>query len=231
MKKIIIGIVLIVGIIAIVLFLPGKEIQQMKYKYTADIKGIGCLRLGESFSQVSAALDSSYLKWQEVLDQEYIRRTEMLKYAEPNSIEIPELYNADYRKYLATVVISKELIAENVTLYFWKDTLQRIWFSNNNHSTYDIGKALIWKYGEGEGYQSKTANRNEELHLWGNDLVVAKYESNITYKIDSDGFPKGVEKWFQEVDIRINNTGLDQRIVHYLRIADSLWTADTYRDL
>ena len=231
MKKIIIGIILIVSIIAIVLLQPEKEIQQIKYKYTADIKGIGCLQLGESFSQVSAALDSSYLKRQKELVQKYIRRTEMLKYAEPNSIEIPERYNTDYRKYLATVIISEELIAENVILYFWRDTLQRIWFSNNNHSTRDIGKALIWKYGEGEGYQSKTANRNEELHLWGNDLCIAKYESNITYKIDNEGFLKGVERWFQEVDIRINNTELDQRIVNYLRIADSLWTADTYSDL
>ena len=202
-----------------------------EYKLTPELLGLGCIRLGSSFQEVSQSIDSSYMVNKTLLDSKYIRKSEMLENSKLMYSKIPQKYTSEYRCYQATLVISDDLIIENAQLYFWRDTLHRIWISNSNACAGDVGNALVWKYGTGEGYYSKTNNRESQQHLWGNDFCIANYKSDVSYIIGDNGLAKGVGKWFREVDIRLNNPSIEQRIANYLNRADSLWKADTYNGI
>lgn len=144
---------------------------------------------------------------------------------------IPENYTSDYCCYQATIVISEDLIVEKAMLFFWKDTLARIWINNSNVHAREVGNALIWKYGAGEGYCNKTSNKEDLQFLWGNDYCIAKYIGSTTYVIGENGLAKGISNSFQEVDVRLNDQAMQQRITNYLHKADSLWNVNRYNGI
>ena len=241
MKRVIIAILIIFGVVVAFMALHFREPvspsepEALEYKITESLKGIGCIRLGESAKEVAAALDSCYMEYKPYLkshanriDYVSIQRNAMLKYVGPWSTDTPDTYNKDYRRYYATVIISEQLATDNVELYFWRDTLQKIRIGNNNTKAKDIAEAMIWKYGKGEGYYRKTSNEEDHLHKWGNDRCVATYHGKIEYTLNREGLANGVRSWYHSIEIMLNDTHMQRRINKYLHEADSLWTADSY---
>ena len=218
--------------------MSSAEPKAPEYKITESLKGIGCIRLGESAKEVAAALDSCYMEYKPYLtshnnsiDYVSIKRKAMLEYVGPWSTDTPDTYNKDYRRYYATVIISEQLAADKVELYFWRDTLQKIRIGNNNTRAKDIAEAMIWKYGKGEGYYKKTSNEEDQLHKWGNDRCVATYHGKTEYTLNREGLANGIRSWYHSIEITLNDTDMQRRINKYLHEADSLWTADTYNGI
>lgn len=203
----------------------------IQYKLVPELDGLGCIRIGASFDEVSDSIDSSYTANREILSRKHIRRSEMFRKDKLPYVRTPEKYTSDYSCYEATVFVSEDLVIEKADLFFWKDTLHRIWISNSNHCAKDVGEALIWKYGSGEGYYRKSSASENQMHLWGNEFCVAKYQGDITYVLGGNGMAKGVDKWFHEVDIRLNRHGIEDRISDYLHKADSIWKNEAFDDL
>lgn len=207
------------------------------YAYAEELDGIGCLRLGDSYKDVKAALDSNYLNYRDVIRKNHgsinfvdINRNKMIYYKGPSPIETPDKYNTDYKKYEATLIISEELAVKEVELYFWHDTLHKISFLNRI-GTDEVAEALIYKYGEGAGPKKKTGSRTEEVHIWGNDLCVATYVGNITYSLNSQGLASGVQSWFHRIDITLSEERMNNEITRYLEHADSLYQASKYNGI
>lgn len=241
MKKFIIILLVIFGVFAVFTALYFRSTIEAtkhnvpKYAVVESLKGIGCIRLGETKTQVAAALDSCYLEYRPYLKQHYnridyvtIKRNDMLKYVGPWSTDTPDTHNKDYRRYHATLIVSDQLAIDRVELYFWRDTLQKIRIGNNNTKAKDIAEAMIWKYGKGEGYYRKTSNEEDQLHKWGNDRCVATYHGKIEYTLNREGLANGVRSWYHSIEIMLNDTLMQRRINKYLHEADSLWTADSY---
>ena len=241
MKKFIIALLVIFGVFAAFAVLYYRSITESpkydapKYAIAESLKGIGCIRLGETRKEVAAALDSCYLAYQPYLKKHYnsidfvtVERNKMLEYVGPWSTDTPDTYNKDYRRYYATVIISEQLATDKVELYFWRDTLQKIRIGNNNTKSKDIAEAMIWKYGKGEGYYKKTSNEEDQLHKWGNDRCVATYHGKTEYTLNREGLANGIRSWYHSIEITLNDTDMQRRINKYLHEADSLWTADTY---
>lgn len=241
MKKFIIALLVIFGVFAAFAVLYYRSITESpkydapKYAIAESLKGIGCIRLGETRKEVAAALDSCYLAYRPYLKKHYnsidfvtVERNKMLEYVDPWSTDTPDTYNKDYRRYYATVIISEQLATDKVELYFWRDTLQKIKIGNNNTRAKDIAEAMIWKYGKGEGYYRKTSNEEDQLHKWGNDRCVATYHGKIEYTLNREGLANGVRSWYHSIEITLNDTHMQRRINKYLHEADSLWTADSY---
>lgn len=205
-----------------------------KYAVVESLKGIGCIRLGETKTQVAAALDSCYLEYRPYLKQHYnridyvtIKRNDMLKYVGPWSTDTPDTHNKDYRRYHATLIVSDQLAIDRVELYFWRDTLQKIRIGND-WKVKEIAEAMIWKYGKGEGHYKKTATEEDQLHKWGNDKCVAAYQGNIKYLPNSQGLVSDILSWYHVIEILLNDINMQARINEYLHEADSLWKATSY---
>ncbi|MBQ2371584.1 MAG: hypothetical protein II289_00245 [Bacteroidales bacterium] len=226
-------IVAIISVTIYYMFRPAKETASsgIAYKEIPALKGIAYITLGKTFQDIKNAIDSSYAANKQLLKENYIDKSEMFTYEKPTYGDIPDKYNKDYLEYEAVIVISDELISEKAHLFFWKDTLQRIWFSNSDPASRKIGEAMVWKYGEGEGFRHKTNSEERQLHLWGNDYCIARYQGSTTYSIGSSGLANGIDRWFHEVEIKLNDTGMERRISAYLQEADSLWKADAYGDI
>lgn len=204
------------------------------YAIVANLNGLGCIRLGETHDQVAAALDSCYIAYRklrssyDMIDHARVKRDNMLKYVGPQYGDTPDKYNKDYRRYHATLIISEELAANQVELYFWRDTLQKIVLNNGITNTRDFAEAMIWKYGSGKGYHNKKAGIESQLHKWGSDRCVATYQGKTEYILNSEGLANGVRSWYHFIEIKLNDTDMQRRIDAYLHEADSLWAADTY---
>lgn len=242
MKKSIAFIIAIISIVVIAYFLINASVnipanQTPSYTFAEGLNGLGCIKLGSSVDKVKQSLDSNYLNYRDVIrrnrgsiDYVKISRNTMLQYKGPSSIDTPDKYNTDYRRYHATIILSEELAVENVELYFWRDTLHRI--SLLNHlGTDDIGEAMIYRYGEGAGHKLKTASRTEQEHNWGNDLCTATYIGNITYRLNSQGIASGIDRWFHRIDITLRNERMNYDIKQYLERADSLYRNDKYKNI
>lgn len=243
MKKSIAFIIAIISIGVIAYFLINASVnitsinQGLTYTLVEELNGLGCIKLGESINNVRQSLDSNYLNYQDVIRKNRgrikhvtISRNRMLQYKGPSTIDIPDKYNTDYCRYHATIIISEELAVENVELYFWRDTLHRISLLNRI-GTNEIGEAMIYKYGEGEGPKLKTASRSEESHNWGNDFCIASYISNITYQLNSQGLASGIESWFHRIDITLRDHSMNKEITRYLEQSDSLYRNDKYKNI
>lgn len=212
-------------------------IGETDYAVVPDLAGIGCLRIGETRQKISESLDSCYLAYRPFLrshgsciDYVTVSRNKMLQRAEI-PFDIPDKYNKNYHRYSATLIISEELAVADVELYFWKDTLHAIKLGNAIAGTRDVAEAMIWKYGKGKGYYKKTSTTENQLHKWGNDKCIARYKSDVTYTLGSNGLVNGVKSWFHEIHIVKNDIRMQQRIDKYMHEADSLWHAGAYRDL
>ena len=210
-----------------------KELHEkaVDYKQVDNLVGIGCIRIGESVAQVTAAIDSMYSQHKSMLNHEYIKKQDMINYVGPKTFDIPDKYNEYYRRYHATVVISETLIAEEVELFFWRDTLHMIKLSNSNPQTREVAQGMIWKYGNGEGYCEKSATKAKELHKWGNETCVATYKGETTYILNNDGLACGIDRWYHNIEIKLNDLNVDKRIDNYLHEADSLWHEGSYANL
>ena len=240
MKKFIIALLVIFGVFAAFAVLYYRSITESpkydapEYAIAESLKGIGCIRLGETRKEVAAALDSCYLAYRPYLKKHYnnidfvtVERNKMLKYVGPWSTDTPDTYNKEYRRYHATLIISEQLALDNINLYFWRDTLQKIRIGNDLRAK-DIAEAMIWKYGKGQGHYKKTATEEDQLHKWGNDKCVAVYQGNIKYTLNGQGLANGVSSWYQVIEMALNDYKMQQRIDEYLHQADSLWNASTY---
>lgn len=226
-------IVAIISVTIYYMFRPAKETASsgIAYKEIPALKGIAYITLGKTFQDIKNAIDSSYAANKQLLKENYIDKSEMLTYEKPTYGDIPDKYNKNYLEYEAVIVISDELISEKAHLFFWKDTLQRIWFSNSDPVSRKIGEAMVWKYGEGEGFYNKTTNDESQLHLWGNNYCIARYKGSTTYTIGSNGLANGIDRWFHEVEIKLNDSEMEKRISAYLHEADSLWKESSYGNI
>lgn len=232
----------IIGIIVIAFFLIKVSVnipanQTLSYTFAEGLNGLGCIKLGSSVDKVKQSLDSNYLNYRDVIsrnrgsiDGVKISRNTMLQYKGPSSIDTPDKYNTDYRRYHATIILSEDLAVGNVELYFWRDTLHRISLLNHP-GTDDIGEAMIYRYGEGVGHKLKTASRTEQEHNWGNDLCTATYIGYITYRLNSQGIASGIDRWFHRIDITLRNERMNYDIKQYLERADSLYRNDRYKNI
>lgn len=196
------------------------------------------MQIGDSREDVAKALDSCYLAYQSYLqnhlqsiDHTTITRGCMLRYAGPSSTDTPDQFNKDYRRYYATLIISEELATDKVELYFWRDTLHKIHVSNSDSKTRDIAKAMIYRYGDGEGFYNKTADRENQRHIWGNDRVIAQYKGDIRYCLNNSGIVSSIDRMFQDITITLNNPDMSRRIDEYLHEADSLWRQSKYNGI
>lgn len=193
-------------IIRIVTF--NGETSEESYAYVEQLKGLGCLTLGETSVQVHAGLSKNYRDYKFYIKEE----------------------KGDHNHYIARMAISKDLIIDNVHLYFWKDTLYKIEMTNNN-KTREIGEALVMKYGAGEGYQRKTASKNYQYHRWGNDFCTASYKGHVDYRLNDQGIPCAVDRMFQNLSIELRNKQLHQRINEHIHYIDSIALARRYQNL